>query len=468
MLIDYIMNVNIESVEKAEIFPLNNPSNNTYSFKQGHGTITFDIAAQAKMLRPSSLRLNGTLKVVRGTGDIVDNNGLKNNNAAPAGQATPIQLNDRIGVNSVIQNVAINSATTGQTIENVRNYGKMISTLLASTHSSDDFASNQSVVSLMTAVQQSSNNLINNEVKFSIPFYAGVMNSGKAIPLGTNGMRGLQFVIELAADQQVLRGDAQVALNASYQLSNVSMSYDLLVPDAAGQEQMMVAGNGAFEYNAFNSLYSVINASDNTQTFNLAASNVLSVFHSFLPTTHSNNYQFDGFANPPLTKGTNYSTRCLLDRVNFSRGGLKLGLDYELAVLPQSTQNRPVSQVEINALNAVRPFYSLSHLVNQPLTLGYGAKDLRLYSDELQELDAVDSVINGGVDYQAGAGAVSTNFAIGLAMDNVSGQGVSFKGVSYAMRVRSDLDGASPNAVFTYALVKNQLVYSPQGIQVMS
>ena len=161
MLIDYIMNVNIESVEKAEIFPLNNPSNNTYSFKQGHGTITFDIAAQAKMLRPSSLRLNGTLKVVRGTGDIVDNNGLKNNNAAPAGQATPIQLNDRIGVNSVIQNVAINSATTGQTIENVRNYGKMISTLLASTHSSDDFASNQSVVSLMTAVQQSSNNLIN-------------------------------------------------------------------------------------------------------------------------------------------------------------------------------------------------------------------------------------------------------------------------------------------------------------------
>ena len=30
------------------------------------------------------------------------------------------------------------------------------------------------------------------------------------------------------------------------------------------------------------------------------------------------------------------------------------------------------------------------------------------------------------------------------------------------------LDGASPNAVFTYALVKNQLLYSPQGIQVVS
>ncbi|MGI9554434.1 MAG: hypothetical protein ACR2M6_00565 [Vampirovibrionia bacterium] len=457
------MDMNIESIEKAEIFPLNNPSNNTYSFKQGHGTITFDIAAQAKLLRPSSLRLNGTLKVLTAANVLPNNNGLKDNNT----NAVTIQLNDRIGINSLIQNLAINSSTTGQTIETVRNYGKMISTLLPSTHSSEDYQSNQSTVALMTAVQKSTDNLVNNEIKFSIPFYAGVMNSGKALPLGTNGMRGLQFVIELASDQQVLKGaDAATGLGASYQLQNVSLSYDLLVPDAAGQEKMMVAGNGAFEYNAYNSLYSVINASDNTQTFNLAASNVLSVFHNFLPTTHSNNYSQDGFANPPLTKGTDYGVRCILDRVNFSRGGLKLGLDYELSVQTQSQQNRPPTQVELNALNAVRPFYALNHLINQPLTQGFGAKDLRLYSGEVQELTAVDSVAGGGVNF-AGDG-VSRNFAIGLALDNVSQEGVSFKGVSYAVRVRSDLDGASPNAVFTYALVKNQLVYSPQGIQVVS
>ena len=459
--------MNIESVEKAEIFPLNNPSNNTYSFKQGHGTITFDVASQAKLLRPSSLRLNGTLKVVRADGTTLpDNQGLKNNNAG----AHQIQLNDRIGVNSVIQNIAINSASTGQTIEQVRNYGKMISTLLATTHSSDDYASNQSAVALATAVQFSSDNLINNEVKFSIPFYAGVMNSGKALPLGTNGMRGLQFVIELASDQQVLKGaNAADGGGASYQLKNVSLSYDLLVPDAAGQEKMMVAGSGAFEYNSYNSLYSVINASDNTQTFNLAANNVLSVVHNFLPTTHSNNYAHDGFANPPIMKGAAYGTRCILDRVNFSRGGLKLGLDYELSVQTQSTDNRPPTQVEVNAINAVRPFYTAQHLLNQPLLQAFGAKDSRLYSDRLQVLTAVDSVgtNGGGVDFTTDP-SVSRNFAIGLALDNVSKEGVSFKGVSYAVRIRSDLDGASPNAVYTYALVKNQLVYSPQGIAVVS
>lgn len=461
------MDMNIESVEKAEIFPLNNPSNNTYSFKQGHGTITFDVASQAKLLRPSSLRLNGTLRVVRADGTTLpDNQGLKNNNAG----AHQIQLNDRIGVNSVIQNIAINSASTGQTIEQVRNYGKMISTLLATTHSSDDYASNQSAVALATAVQFSSDNLINNEVKFSIPFYAGVMNSGKALPLGTNGMRGLQFVIELASDQQVLKGaNAATGGGASYLLKNVSLSYDLLVPDAAGQEKMMVAGSGAFEYNSYNSLYSVINASDNTQTFNLAANNVLSVVHNFLPTTHSNNYSHDGFANPPLMKGNAYNTKCNLDRVNFSRGGLKLGLDYELSVQTQSTENRPPTQVEVNAINAIRPFYTAQHLLNQPLLQAFGAKDSRLYSDRLQVLSAVDSVgVNGGgVDFTADP-AVSRNFAIGLALDNVSKEGVSFKGVSYAVRIRSDLDGASPNAVYTYALVKNQLVYSPQGIAVVS
>lgn len=461
------MDMNIESVEKAEIFPLNNPSNNTYSFKQGHGTITFDVASQAKLLRPSSLRLNGTLRVVRADGTTLpDNQGLKNNNAA----AHQIQLNDRIGVNSVIQNIAINSASTGQTIEQVRNYGKMISTLIASTHSSDDYASNQSAVALATAVQFSSDNLLNNEVKFSIPFYAGVMNSGKALPLGVNGMRGLQFVIELASDQQVLKGaNAADGGGASYLLKNVSLSYDLLVPDAAGQEKMMVAGSGAFEYNSYNSLYSVINASDNTQTFNLAANNVLSVVHNFLPTTHSNNYAHDGFANPPIMKGAAYGTRCVLDRVNFSRGGLKLGLDYELSVQTQSQENRPPTQVEVNAINAVRPFYSAQHLLNQPLLQAFGAKDSRLYSDQLQVLTAVDSVgVNGGgVDFTADP-AVSRNFAIGLALDNVSKEGVSFKGVSYAVRIRSDLDGASPNAVYTYALVKNQLVYSPQGIAVVS
>ena len=53
-------------------------------------------------------------------------------------------------------------------------------------------------------------------------------------------------------------------------------------------------------------------------------------------------------------------------------------------------------------------------------------------------------------------------------MDRVSDVGVSFKGQSYATRIVSDLDGKSPNAVYTFVLAKNTLQYSPNGIMVMS
>ena len=59
-------------------------------------------------------------------------------------------------------------------------------------------------------------------------------------------------------------------------------------------------------------------------------------------------------------------------------------------------------------------------------------------------------------------------FSIGLALDNVGGVGLSFRGQQYGLRLLSTLDGNSPNAVFSWGLQKNQLMYGPGGIQVMS
>ena len=51
-------------------------------------------------------------------------------------------------------------------------------------------------------------------------------------------------------------------------------------------------------------------------------------------------------------------------------------------------------------------------------------------------------------------------------MDRVSDMGMSFKGQSYATRIVSDLDGKSPNAIYSFILAKNTLQYSPQGVLV--
>ena len=451
--------MNIVQVEKVEITPNNQPSDNTYSFKGGNPIITIQVASANKLLKASSVRLNGTLRVNTANGALPDNNNAK------GGGEVNIQLNDRIGVNSVIQNVVMSSEQTGQTLESIRQYGRLVASMLPSVSSPETFMNEMTITSLAMGVQDAGNLAVNNEVSFSIPIYAGLLQSGTSIPLGTNGVRGLNIQIELAPDQMVLSGaDASTGLGAFYQLKDLTLTADLLVPDAEGQQSLAVAGSGSFTYNSFNSLYSVINSSDSTQQYNLATNNALSVIHNFLPVSHANNYAHDSFAtNMLLNKATatnQYDTKVDLDKVSFTRGGVKLALDYELDSETQSAQARPETGVLLNFLNAFRPLYNLFSLYNTNQGIGFGGNQMSLYDDELpQALTYVD--------------AGKRNFGVGIALDNVSKFGVSFRGQNYATRIQSSLNtGAgvdnSPNAIYSYVLAKNTLQYSPQGIMVMS
>ena len=76
--------------------------------------------------------------------------------------------------------------------------------------------------------------------------------------------------------------------------------------------------------------------------------------------------------------------------------------------------------------------------------------------------------IHGGNKQSFKSVDANRNFAIGVALDNVSQVGIDFRGQSYATRIQSNLDGKSPNAVYTYVLSKNVLQYSPQGIMIQS
>lgn len=453
--------MNIATVEKFEILPSNQPADNTYSFRKGNPIITFNIGSTNKLLRASSLRVNGTLTVKDSTGALVGNNGI-NNSRGNAGGATSsaVLLNSRVGVSSLFQNVSLASNDTSQTLESVRQYGRLCSTLLPSSLSTEDFLQSQGVVELNSGLDAVSGDLINNSVSFSVKLLAGMLQSGQAIPMGTNGIRGLAIQLELVSDQQLLFGsDAGTGGGASYEVSDLSITGDMLIPDAEGQQRLAVAGSGSFSYNAYNNLYSVIDSGDATQTYNLASSGVLDIFHNFLPVSHSNNYGQDSFATPMLqttdSAGSAFTGTAVLQKVSFSRGGVKLGLDYDLDVQTQSEEGRPETGVIVNALNSIRPFYKISKLVNQPLLLNFGGKDEVIYDDS--GLQAVDSVDAG-----------KRNFAIGLGIDNLSGVGVDFRGQSYATRIQSTLDGKSPNAVYTYVKSRNTLMYTPQGIMVQS
>jgi hypothetical protein len=458
---------NVVDVEKFEVLPNNQPNNNTYSFRGGNPIISISVPSQAKLLRPSSVRINGRLRINTSAGGLVDPNNLKG-----AG-AVDVKMNSRVGINGFIQNVNISSEATNQTLESVRQYGRLVNHILSNTSSPDDFASNKSVTSLMTARSDSTANLGCNDVDFSIPLYCGMFQGGNPIPLSSNGVNGLVINLELASDNQALFGaNAGDGAGAFYEISNVSLSGDYLIPDEKGMAQLSVPGSGSFQYNSYSSLYSVINSSDATQTYNLANSNVLSIIHSFLPVSHSNNYAQDSFANGELlnTDGAGaYNQAVTLNKVSFSRAGMKLALDYEMDMETQSIQSRPETQLNINALNAFKAYGKSTKFLNQPQMDGFGGRDL---------IASLDKVVNGSVitGFNPTSGRQTAqeidvgvrNFIIGLALDRVSDVGMNFKGSSYSTRIQSTLDGNSPNSIFSYILSKNVLQYSPNGILVSS
>ena len=188
---------NIASVEKFEILPSNQPADNTYSFRKGNPIITFNIGSTSKLLRASSVRINGTLTVFDQAGALVGNGDI-NQRRGGAGAATTakVTINPRIGVQGLFQNVSLASNDTNQTLESVRQYGRMCATIFPSTHSTEDFLQNEGVVELASGLQGVTGDLVNNSVSFSVKLLAGMLQGGNLIPMGVNGVRGLTLQLD--------------------------------------------------------------------------------------------------------------------------------------------------------------------------------------------------------------------------------------------------------------------------------
>ena len=462
--------MSIVEVERVEILPLNPPANNSYSFKEGFPIVQFLIPNQPKLLVGSTVRLNGTLRMnmpnsTEAAPEIVDNN--QNKGGADANRNGC--LSSRVGVASTLEQITL-SSMTNQTLEVVRSYGRYLASAQSITHSQDDLDTNVQLESLTASRKMNGAFLVNNDVSFSIPLRTGLLSGGNEVPIGTNGLRGMIVELRLAPDAQVFSGyslvdgtnknDSGSLTGMFYQLRNLSLSYNLLVPDAETSAKMSVPSTGSMTYNSISHLYSVINASDQTQNFNLGTSKTLSVFHNFLPTPHINNYNQDGFETPRLRNvaGGTYSADAPIDRVSFLKGGVLSPIENEVDVETASNNGRPRSELSTNFINAIKPYSMFNHSLISPNT------EVQISTD-VNPLTGNDLIITNGQNrQQADPDPV---FGVGVAEDPYKA-GVDFKNTNYGLRIKSDLNGQSPNSIFTYVLAQNTLAYSPQGIAVMS
>ena len=464
---------NIVQVMKSEILPLNAPSEGKYSFKNGFPLITFQISQREALLDGRSVRLNGKVKLMRADGSAVNNN----TNVAGA-TAFNTCFDSRIGVASVFQQITI-SSSDGRTLEQIRQYPRWLATNQPYTHSQEDMDSNTQVGSL-TASRSATGALIqNNEVSFSIPLRCGLLSGTDGINL--SAVNGLLITLELSPDFQALNpwltvdGEfvaptagagtpSDTALGANYEVNELSLSYDLHVPE--DPNSLNSSGGDIMSYNAVSHIYSVLNSSDQTTNLNLGTQKTLSVIHNHIPSSFINNPEVNSNATPRLRNRGNaapfYGRNQAIDpkSVSFQRGGVLFPLDNRVEVDPVGSETNERDEVQaeksINALNAVKPYVSTNHL---------------LMSQRTETGIVAESDIMGTCRYESNLVDNSPCQAIAVRTDPFR-VGVSYNNTNYALRVQSDLGtgagGASPNALYSYILAENVLTATPNGISVSS
>ena len=283
-----------------DINPANVLSNGEISYVKGNPIIQFIIGASDRFLIGSTVRLCGDLQIFSDTAQ---------DTAVVA--ADQVQMSNKLGVYSLIDQLVIKSQKTHQTIEHIRHYNRFLASYIPYTTSKQDSIGHLQETALMVPSYECQrqavvNQALTNKNSFCVNLPCGLFNGQNPIPLSGSAIGGCIVEIHLSPDANVLfssKGSNATAINQSnYQLTNVKLIAEAIEPPPGTDF------GSAFEYNSISSFYSTVNSTNAVLNFNLGLSRVLGVFMNFLPAQYINNFGEDGMACMPLTNGTNACT----------------------------------------------------------------------------------------------------------------------------------------------------------------
>ncbi len=451
----------IISQDKNSILPINTPANAQYGFSLGSSVIQFLIPQSPTLLLSKTLRLNGKLRLNR-SNSTFDAPVLPSNLNLDGNGAYELRLNERVGLNALFDTITISGlGSGGQTLESLRNLGRLTALTKPLTHNQHEYDGklNGQDCSLASRKNLGAVNC-NTEVFFSIPIETGLTMGTEALPLGNNGLRGMEILITLANDKNVLicptAADKQ---SAFYSLLNLELSYDTLSFDAETTKMMDTPRAGAMEYNSWSHQYQVINSSDTQLNLNFGTSKTLSVLSNTLPTTFINNVEKDSMATDNFVNqvGGVYNSAVLLNKVVFGRDGIRLPLDYEIQCADESAANRPRVELIEELKGSMDVSGSAKTLISVNTENQLKTK-VNLDGNEVASLDPAVNVQSQN----------SPVFGLAVSEDSLTKVGRDFSTSTFTMRIESSLNGNSPQSMNVFTLSKNLLNYTPTGISVSS
>ena len=428
------------------ITPSNVLSSGKISYKSGNPVIQFIIGEQSRGLLGQSIRLCGEYTVFKNSGEDL-----------LAGDT--IDIDPRLGVYSMIDQLVIKSQKTHAVIEHIRHYSRMMASFIPFTSNLEDNIGHQSQSGLTmpntqlmrtSVVEIASGKQTANSFCIHLP--CGLFNGTQAIPLDTTG--GLLVEIHLAPDSNVLfdtTGSQTAFPTAFYELKNVFLAAEAEVSTAPPSV-------GTFEYNSISSYFTSFNSTNAIINFNLGLSNVLSVFSNIIPASHINNLGFNGMSTLPPTNSD--GTTANIDQCIFTRGGEKFPLEYNVdtiqkkanTTITKADQRSYDAQLIREGMSAIRKFSKMSRTLISP-----NNSYLQKFANGTTGLNDNDYVDGGNC------------FIIGVNYDSISNQGVSFATQNWGMNLITNLITEMPHACYVYVHSKNTLVFDGKGgMQVMS
>ena len=424
-----------------EVRPQNNPSNGLISYKRGNPQISFLIGEQNAFLLGKTIRLSGKFHAF--------------SNSAETAPVAVQNINSRIGIYSIVDQLILRSNRNKATIEHIRDYNRMMQSYFQVSSGKADGMSHLNMSALtmpnFEACRQEALTTAGRDFSFHLP--SGLLNGTDGIPLSNQfGIGGLELTIMLAPDASVFYSNTGVTttiVDAFYQLSDLRLSCELEVPPPDQLSQLMKLSSGQLEYNSISSQYATVNSGNAIINFSLGLSKVQSVFVNMIPARYLNNLGFDSMATL-MPINVDGSLAGLRTQIN-TRSGVRYPRDFVIDTNLREAPNTNVvdPQVLRNYFNAISKWTDVN-----PETYLSSTTANRNYTGDIT---SYGQVAEGGVC-----------FGLGVTYDQIGSGTADFSMVQWGLEADIDLTSDEPQAVFIFAVNKNTLVFNNEGLQVLS
>lgn len=469
--------------ERFVIASINRTNDGNFSYSKGNPVIRFDFAATNKLLDTSSLRLCCKVRMYKGDGNAPNNN--QNATGNPAFQS---QLSANNGTASLLNTVSLTTGS-GASIETIRNYPRLVASVLQQTNSWGDYSTNLMYLQGSTANDKCEGRMCNlasgnkgKEYSFSVamPLLCGFLMRGDNINLSNRGgIGGMSVSLTLSPDVFSVFGADAAGLGGSYiEMIDPVLTGQFIIPN----DDRDLPDTGTIVYNSWTALYNVNQASDNTYGYNLGLGAVVSQFNNNIPVPNINNYLQNCSLTTQLLRNDNTVPpnqiwKAPITTTSTEKGGVFYPLDFVV----DEDKNAPTSAAASStdayqdpvfdalrfrySLDSIKPYRRTSHLLagavsenvmtDSAWTGKYNYNNPQVYDYGVLPTGR-DYVINGTV------------FSVGTRYDGLgTGTGsVDFKNSQFSERLTSKLDGNSPNGLYSYFLHRAAVNFSPQGVSV--